>query len=224
MTVTVMNAYALVAEKKMFLRHEYSILSNPVCLNTAKNLKPQDFQYYDKDGFELNQAEQKFYSAMDYPIDYPCLNHTCWQRPWFYLKTPATHTLILDHSIILQRCSYDGKAAEQLTKLKDKIPYADLLLKTKQKWGFDFALDSVADDGTVFEVIHIEYDNYDFDIFKNQLIMFEYSVRHIDWIDAAARIWNHRDDWQRLTGLEQNHWKAKYLLDWDRAEYTEKSV
>jgi hypothetical protein len=208
----------------MFRKHDYSIISNPICTQAVKKLESQDFQYYDKDGFELNQAEQKFYAAMHYPLDYHCLNHTCWQRPWFYLETPSAHNLMLDHSIILQRCSYEDNAAEQLTKLKTNIPYADLLLKTKQKWGFDFALDSVADDGTVFEVIHIEYDSYNFETFKNQLIIFEYTVRHTDWTNAADRVWNHRNNWQNLTGLEQNHWKANYLIGWDRAEHTEKSV
>jgi hypothetical protein len=206
----------------MFRRHNVTLLSNPCCEHSVDNLSTSDFQYYDKDGFELNLAEQKFYRAMDFPINYPLLNHTCWQQPWFELE----HTdidLILDHSMFLCRCSYERDAAEQLKKLKDTIPFADYLLRTKRKWGYDFALDAVRD-GTTFEVIHVEYDNLDFDHFRNRMINFEWTVRHTDWQDCADRVWSQRDKWQHLKGFDQNHWKAEYLLGWNKSEYTEKAV
>jgi hypothetical protein len=206
----------------MFRRHNVTLLSNPCCEHSVDNLSTSDFQYYDKDGFELNLAEQKFYRAMDFPINYPLLNHTCWQQPWFELE----HTdidLILDHSMFLCRCSYERDAAEQLKTLKDSVPFADYLLRTKRKWGYDFALDAVRD-GTTFEVIHVEYDHLDFDHFRNRMINFEWTVRHTDWQDAADRVWSQRDKWQHLKGFDQNHWKAEYLLGWNKSEYTEKAV
>jgi hypothetical protein len=33
-----------------------------------------------------------------------------------------------------------------------------------------------------------------------------------------------RDIWLPLKGFAQNDWKAKYLLGWDKSEYTEKAV
>jgi len=206
----------------MFRRHQITLMSNPSCTKPVEGLETQDFKYYDKDGFELNLAEQKFYSAMGYPIDYPILNHTCWQEPWFELEKDDLG-LILDHSMFLCRCKFDGEAEDQLEDLKSSIPQADLLLRTKQKWGFDFALDAVRD-GIIFEVLHIEYDHYDYDIFKNRMMYFEWTVRHTDWRDAADRVWTAKDQWENLQGFEQNHWKATYLLNWDKAEYTEKSL
>lgn len=207
----------------MFRRFDVSLMSNPSCTKPVESLELSDFQYYDKDGFELNIAEQKFYSAMNYPINYPILNHHCWQEPWFELENFSS-CLILDHSIFLCRCDYNEEAAKQLTELKSVLPQVDLLLKTKRKWGFDFALDAVADDGTVYEVLHVEYDHYDYEYFKNRMIDFEWTVRHTDWIDAAKRIWDQKDQWQNLKGFDQNHWKSKYLLNWTKAEYTEKSI
>lgn len=186
------------------------------------NVDTHDFQYYDKDGFELNRAEQKFYAAMNYPIHHPILNHTCWQEPWFELEE-SVQDLILDHSMFLCRCSYEREAAEQLAELKKTVAAADYLLRSRRKWGFDFALDAVRD-GQTFEVLHVEYDHYDYEHFKNRMICFEYQVRHTDWHDAADRVWQHRDQWQQLVGFDQNHWKADYLLGWKKAEYTEKTV
>lgn len=206
----------------MFRRLDITLISNPCCSKSVDTFTKEDFQYYDKDGFELNAAEQQFYRAMGYPIHHPILNHCCWQEPWFELETEDTG-LIIDHAMFLCRAYYTRDAAEQLKKLKSLIPQADLLLRTKSKWGFDFALDAVRD-GEVFEVIHIEYDNNDYNTFTNRLINFEYLVRHTDWVDCADRVWNHRDQWKLLRGFEQNHWKAKFLIGWDRAEYIEKAI
>jgi hypothetical protein len=198
-------------------------MSNPCCYKPANDLAAEDFAYYDKDGFELNIAEQKFYRSMNFPIDYKILNHCCWQEPWFELES-SVEGLILDHSMFLCRSNYEGAALEQLNKLKLESPLADYLTKTRRKWGFDFALDSVADDGTAFEVLHVEYDHLDYEHFKNRMIHFEFTVRHTDWIDAARRVWSQRDQWQGLRGFDQNHWKSSYLLGWAKSEFTEKSL
>lgn len=187
------------------------------------DLSAEDFRFYDKDGFELNIAEQKFYSVMGHPLDNLCLNHRCYQEDWFRLERDDLG-LILDHSLILHRCNYTGDAAEQLESLKFQIPTAGYLLNTKPKWGFDFALDAVAEDGTVFEVLHIEFDSNDYEYFKTRLIMMEYTIRHTDWVDAAQRVWAEKPQWQYLKGFSQNDWKAEYLLGWNKCEYTEKAV
>ena len=207
----------------MFRRHQVTLMSNPVCNKRVEILESTDFRYYDKDGFELNLAEQKFYAVMDYPITHKILNHNCWQEPWFELEQ-SNLGLILDHSMFLCRCSYEKDALEQLKELQIKIPTAELLIKTKRKWGFDFALDAVATNGTVYEVLHVEYDHHDYEHFKNRMIDFEWVVRHKDWQDAARKVWDNKDQWQNLTGFEQNDWKAKFLLGWTKAEYTEKTV
>jgi len=205
----------------MFTKQTVTLIENPECSKAALDLQPEDFLYYDKDGFELNLAEQKFYSAMGYPISYPILNHCCWQEPWFTLDHDR---LTLDHCMFLCRASYSGVGAEQLQQVKTVSYLADYLLRTKQKWGFDFALDAVSSDGTAYEVLHIEYDNYDYQAFSNKLYNFEQIIQTTDWVSAADSIWNTRDLWSRLTGFEQNHWKAQYLLGWTKSEYTEKSV
>jgi hypothetical protein len=206
----------------MFKRNDILLMSNPVCTKAVSGINDQDFLYYDKDGFELNQAEQKYYTAMDYPINYPILNHTCWQQPWFELEQ-QDQGLLLDHSMFLCRCSYGGSAKDQLEFLKSSVPYADLLLRTRVKWGYDFALDAVRD-GTVFEVIHVEFDHNEYESFMAHMINFDWTVRHTDWNNAADRVWAQRDQWQQLKGFDQNHWKAHYLLGWDKSEYLEKAV
>ena len=206
----------------MFRRHNVTLMSDPRCFKAITDIEASDFKYFDKDGFELNGIERKYYAAMNHPINYPILNHCCWQEPWFELERDDLG-LSLDHSMFLCRCEYAGAARDQLTELEKTYPLARQLLDVKTKWGFDFDLNAIADDGTVYEVIHIEYDNREYDRFKNHLIQFDYIVRHTDWCDVARDVWAHRDSWQTLKGFEQNHWKAKHILGWEKAEYLEKA-
>jgi hypothetical protein len=100
---------------------------------------------------------------------------------------------------------------------------AQQLINTVPKWGFDFDLNAVAADGTVYEVLHVEYDSRDYHTFKERMISFEYTVRHTDWPGIAAMVWNRRAEWQSLKGFEQNHWRAQEILNWSKAEYLEKA-
>lgn len=199
-----------------------SILGNPICEKPVDNLELSDFDYYDKDGFELNKAEQKFYLANKYPIDYDCLNHRCYQEPWFELDSQGKEQgLLLDHALILHRCEYAGEAARQLTSWSKQTPKAHYLLNCRPKWGYDLALDYY-DGRSLVEVIHIEVDCSEYKKFTDKLVHIEYFIKHADWISIAKSVLANKDKWQHLKGFEQNHWKANYVLGWDKAEYTEK--
>ena len=206
----------------MFRRLNTSLRNEVACVKAVDTLETADFAYYDKDGFELNQAEQKYYRAMGYPIDYPILNHTCWQEPWFELER-GDLGLVLDHSMMLVRCSYEKAAKQQLLDFKEQQPLTQQLIDTVPKWGFDFDLNAVAADGTVYEVLHVEYDSRDYETFKNRMLDFSYRVRHIDWITVAAMVWERRSEWQGLKGFDQNHWRAQEILGWAKSEYLEKA-
>lgn len=200
--------------------YDVNVISDPICNKRVDNLVDSDFDYYDKDGFELNKAEQKFYTAKGHKLDTECLNHVCFQQTWMTIdKNP---TLFLDHCMVLQRCCYTGDAAEQIKSLKDTFPKSRMLLHTRQKWGYDFALDSIDADGNFFEVLHIEYDYLNVDHFHDRLIAIESRIKRIDWHDAANRVNKHREHWIHLKGFAQNDWKSKFLLGWEKSEVIEK--
>lgn len=62
--------------------YDVNVISDPICNKRVDNLVDSDFDYYDKDGFELNKAEQKFYTAKGHKLDTECLNHVCFQQTW----------------------------------------------------------------------------------------------------------------------------------------------
>ena len=206
----------------MFTRINVPLVSDPKCTKPlALTPDRQDFRYYDKDGFELCQAELRYYELEGHPIHQPILNHHLWQEEWLTIDHPR---LMLDHAMILHRCDFQDGAREQLEVIKRTIPQADLLLRTKQQWGFDFDMDYVREDGEMFEVLHVECDFNDFNEFRDKLYEFEDRINRMDFEDSARRIWRARDEWRHLKGFTQNDWKAKYLLGWEKSEYTEKAV
>ena len=195
--------------------------SNPVLdKQVSDELVHNDFKFYDKDGFELCKAEQAFYKSNNITLN-DCLNHTCCQQDWF---TVEGKNVFVDHALILHRFSYQAEARDQLMTMAIDIPLAGWLLQTRQKWGFDIAIDAVNDVGEMYEVIHIEYDSYFHDDFIEKMYHIKEQVERTDWETAALQIRKHTDKWQYLHGFHQNHWKAKYLFGWNKAEYTEKAT
>lgn len=190
------------------------------CDRLCLDLHKEDFLYYDKDGFELNLAEQKYYQLMGHKLS-RCLNHPALTQTWYTSRDPR---LIVDHSLILYRCAYSGHARQQLEHLKPCVPQASFLLKTVPKWGFDFALDSMDENGDVFEVVHIEFDSKNFSHFEEELNNIQERIDNIDWLDAANMINQCRDKWESLPGFEQNNFKSRFLLAWSKSEHTLKSL
>lgn len=204
----------------MLTRSQICIRTNLFCDRLCMDLHRCDFEYFDKDGFELNQAERKYYQIMGFKLS-NCLNHPSLAHTWYSTSTPD---LIVDHSLILYRCGYKGDAQRQLQELKKSVPQASLLLNTRPKWGFDLALDSIDQQGNVFEVVHIEYDTNIYSQFVDELNTIQQRIDSIDWRDAARHVEQNRELWQSLQGFAQNDWKAKHLLNWSRAEFTEKAI
>ena len=208
------------AHTKVERNSNIKLYSQLTCDRLCLDLHKSDFLYYDKDGFELNLAEQKFYKLMGHKLTY-CLNHNAFTQTWYTSQDPR---LIVDHSLILYRCAYSGHARQQLEHLKPCVPQASLLLKTVPKWGFDFALDSIDEHGNIFEVLHIEFDSKNFSHFEEELNKIQERIDGIDWLDAANNVNQLRTEWGSLSGFEQNDWKSRFLLSWSKSEHTLKSI
>lgn len=204
----------------MFSISNLNVPSLLVCTNSVHHLQNSDFQWFDKDGFELNVAEQKFYNAMGYNLDTGILNHICREEEWITLY--PNDRLYLDHSMIMYRCGYAGNARKQIYDYSLKFPYAKILLQANAKWGYDFDLNAISDTGEVFEVLHVEYDSNDYDTFVKSKCWFEKMVVNTNWREIADQVWYYKDEWHHLKGYQQNHWKAKYILDWEESEVLEK--
>lgn len=189
------------------------------CAHACEGIQYSDFNYYDKDGFELTVAERKILLHNGAKLQY-CLNHWSWHQDWLALDVDSTLGLHLDHCILLHRPNFSDEALEYLQNYPH--PCAVFMSKSRPKWGLDFALDYVRGLDAI-EVLHVELDDYDLNRIHDRKAQLEEWLLEQDLLDLAERIQDAREHWQHLAGFAQNDWKAKYLLGWNRAEYTEKS-
>ena len=169
---------------------------------------PRAVDFFDKDGYELTQLEQHYYRAQGLTVSRYTANHPGLFQPWI---TVNHEYLSIDHSCAMYRCDFTDAAREQLLEYRSQNPRLGWLLTSKQKWGLDLDID-YCDQDIALEVIHLEWDSYDAATAEEQRVQAEQLVLNTDWIDAAYKIWHHRDQWQNLVGwYAQAHWKAKYF-------------
>lgn len=190
------------------------------CTKSVDDIKSNDFRWYDKDGYELCIAERKFYQAMQFPLT-ECLYHICWQDTWLKAND---NRFILDHCMLMHRCDFAEDAERQIQSFRNSNPRAQLLLKSRKKWGFDFALDYVDDQGEVWEIAHIEWDSYDLQEVIDMKSQIQESILSKDWHDISRSILEKKHEWLNLEGFKQNDFKAKFIFGWNFAERTQKSV
>lgn len=206
----------------MFKLEEYTVFEVPYCCDPVEEeLFCGDFLFYDKDGFELCDAELAYYLENCFPLQ-RCLNHMACQQTWFTI--PGKSSFILDHALILQRIGFGGDAYAQIKKYSKKYPRALHLLNTIPKWGYDLSLDYYDQiENQIVEIIHVEYDYREYEQFMEQVRKFESFVLTTDWSDVAHSIIARSDEWKPLVGFAQNDWKARFI-GLPKAEITEKAI
>jgi len=196
-------------------------IRNVTCTAESYNLQLRDFDFYDKDGFELTAAERKLLEANGFKLN-PCLNHWTLHTDWITIPYHKITNLHIDHSMLLHRGDYRDDALEEIKSYFH--PGAAFMANSKAKWGLDFAIDHMLNHKDVVEILHIEFDDYDYNRINDKKHELEEWILKQDWEDLAAKIRKERYHWAHLRGPEQNNWKARFLLGWDKAEYTEKST
>jgi hypothetical protein len=195
-------------------------LVNPaeITVPISGNIEPSDISYYDADGFQLNTLEQRYYKQNDIPV-LNCLGVYAAHYPWICLE--PTPNFVLDHSLIISRCSFAGEAREQIAKFAQTYPQLRKYLLLQPKWGIDFALEYYTDTDYI-EVLHIEQDYNNHDQAQEAKERTQQRILGTDWHDFAKNVLARKHEWIHLQGMSRNDWKARY---WglDRAERTLKA-
>lgn len=202
----------------MILDQEY--IADTVCRNHSPyEYDSNDFQCYDKDGFDLTRLEQIIYINNNFDLYY-VLNRNMLARPWMR-DTSLPNNIYIDHCMLLMRCCLDDNCEEQVQTWLQHDKRLIYLMQTKQKWGIDIDVNWI-NDNKAYEIIHLEYDSYDLqeaiDI-KNELETF---FNNADLENMAMSIIDKESEWRKFNGLMQNDWKARFF-GFNLAEMTKKS-
>jgi hypothetical protein len=169
-----------------------------------------DLDLFDQNGYDLTELEKHFASSNIAGADSHRCHRTALKQPWFTqgVTVEGAH---LNHSLLFERKGYSGAALEQLKHWANKLPLVNKVIALRPKWGLDFSMDYVDRQGNTFEILHWEYDGFDYDEIDTVRRIIEPVLQDIDWQDAGQQILAHKEQWHHLDFFAQSNWKCDYF-------------
>lgn len=164
---------------------------------------------FDQNGYNLTPLE-KLYAEVNGKPQIRRTSETVLRTDWMEIY-PARSGAHLNHCDLFERKGYAGEAREELFSYTQTNPLLWKLIKLRPKWGIDFSVDYVDKEGKVFEVLHYEWDHFDYDAVMEKKELIEKLALSTDWNDVALKIWNKRDEWANLDFFAQSKWKTDYF-------------
>ena len=171
----------------------------------------ESVELFDQNGYDLTRLEQMYAVANGYDLTtHRNKDHITLRQDWFIDKnhTDGPH---INHAYMFERKGFKGDALEQLKAWGTNNSHMHKLVAMKPKWGLDFSIDYCDIDGNVFEVLHWEFDGFEYDEIDNKKIVMDDFLLKQDWDHAASQILKHKNDWHHLGFFEQSEWKTKYF-------------
>jgi hypothetical protein len=169
-----------------------------------------DLALFDQNGYDLTVLEQHFaYGNWVKPKKHR--EHIRAVKQDWFTQDARLEGSVLNHSLLFERKAYSGEALAELKFWAKTMPLVNKLIALRPKWGLDFSMDYVDRQGNAFEVLHWEYDGFDYDEVQVRKLQVQAKISCIDWDDAAQQILKHKDQWHHLDFFEQSHWKCDYF-------------
>jgi len=153
-------------------------------------------ELFDQNGYDLTELEKMYAAA----------NLTETQH-----QSDKLEGAILNHSLLFERKGYKDEALSQLKMWTKYFPRIWQLISLRPKWGLDYSMDYVDCYGNCFELLHWEYDGFDYEemLWMKQYV--EPILASIDWEDAAVNVLRRKAEWHHLDFFAQSEWKCNYF-------------
>jgi hypothetical protein len=183
--------------------------SNPIDFKNVPG--PESVALFDQNGYDLTDLEIA-YSKLNSNAHSNHRNHThtALKTQWFSqpLKYQGS---VLNHALIFERKGYAGAALDQLQTWAQKNPLLWKVARIRAKWGVDFSIDWADTEGNVFEILHYEYDSFDFEEAQAVKALLEKKFSREDWDHAAQCLLKRKIEWHDLDFFAQSDWKANFF-------------
>lgn len=170
---------------------------------------PSYIDIFDQNGYDLTELECMFAKANFQPTIVHRHKQTLKQE-WF-VQQPKVEGAVLNHAYLFERKGYEGEAKDQLQQWATNNPLIYKLLSYRPKWGIDFSMDWVDRTGNVFEILHFEYDGFNYDEIEKVKQQLEPIFLNIDWDKAGEEMLHRKSEWHHLGFFEQSDWKCNFF-------------
>lgn len=170
----------------------------------------EDLALFDQNGYDLTPIEIAYSRVNLADVKQHRTHRTAIKSPWF-TQEPVGVGAHLNHSLLFERKAYHGLAREQLSAWAVKLPLLHKLLAMRAKWGLDFSMDYVDHLGNTFELLHWEWDSFDYHQVEAVRARVEPVLVSIDWEDAAHALLARKDEWHHLDFFAQSDYKCRYF-------------
>ena len=170
-----------------------------------------DFYLFDQTGYDLTPIERMFAIANRARLsEFGNSGKHNLKFDWF-TQSLEIEGATLNHSYIFERKSFAEAALDQLNTWAKHMPLCYKLIAMRPKWGLDFSMDYVDRSGNAFEILHWEFDGFDYSEINDHKMQFQENIKNIDWNDAAQSMLQRKDEWHHLDYFPQSEWKCKYF-------------
>ena len=181
----------------------------PIDLDESIDLK-STIDTFDQNGFDLTDLEILYAEKMDLDIKKVRHTHFVLKDEWFTAE-PTDRGCHINHAVIFERKGFADAAKEQMIELADKCPLLHKVLQIKPKWGLDFSVDYADAQGNVFEVLHWEWDTFDFEEIQQKKKQMDIFLLSQDWNKMAKQLLDCKEEWYKLGFFEQSDYKTKFF-------------
>ena len=181
----------------------------PIDLDESIDLK-STVDTFDQNGFDLTDLEIMYAKKMDLDIKKVRHTHFVLKDDWFTAE-PTDRGCHINHAVIFERKGFADAAKEQMVELADKCPLIHKVLQIKPKWGLDFSVDYTDAQGNVFEVLHWEWDTFNFEEIQQKKKQMDVFLLGQDWDKMAKQLLERKEEWYKLGFFEQSDYKTKFF-------------
>ena len=170
----------------------------------------EDVDLFDQNGYDLTQLE-RHYAYSNYVKTAKQRDYRYAIKHDWFIQNVKVEGAVLNHSSLFERKAYQGPALEQLQHWAKKLPLIYKIIAIRAKWGLDFSMDYVDRQGNAFELLHWEWDSFNYDEISAIKQEVEPRLQNIDWQDAANQMIKYKEKWHHLDFFAQSDWKCNYF-------------
>ena len=170
----------------------------------------EDLDLFDQNGYDLTQIERHYSYANQTNIINQRAHRHAIKSNWFEQDVQIEGP-VLNHSNLFERKAYTGPALLQLQRWANNLPLVHKIISIRAKWGLDFSMDYVDRSGLAFEILHWEWDSFNYDEISAIKSEIEPVLQNIDWDDAVNHLIKYKEKWHHLDFFAQSDWKCNYF-------------